>query len=280
MRKYFAVLFVFLLVVGTVSGSYITPTPLSEIRALLETAINQPGVLKTTNEGFVRDGTTVWIESITTRSGISSEQVCLSLGQFKGNSDWDEPVPGQTIIYVGKTSKATKFNVLCQNGLDLATTVQSIGTGKISLSDLQDCNCINENKLCCIAVLAESKPGSYSRPLNFLDFVFWLTVFSGLAVVVLYLVGLFFLFSSKIVLLLKGMYLTKILLFIIGFLISGFIGSIVAFFPQVFLSTLGCYLISRTREKRASKGTILILVADLIAIAGFIFLLPLALQTP
>ncbi len=279
MKKHFAILFVFLLVVGTVGGSYVNPDPSLEIRNLLRETITQPGVLRTTNEGFVRDETTIWVEDITTRSGISPEQVCLSLGKFKGNSDWNEPVPGQRISYVGEVSKVIKFNVLCQNGLDLATTVQNIGTDKISLSDLEDCDCVNENKLCCIAVLAESKPGSYPSPLIFSYIIIGLLVFSGLAVVVMYLIGLFFLFSSKIALLLKGMYLTKILLLIIGFLISSFVGTIVAFFPQIFLSALGYYLVSRTTEKRASKGAILILVADIIAIASIIFLLPLALQT-
>ncbi|MFH1234606.1 MAG: hypothetical protein V1493_03255 [Candidatus Diapherotrites archaeon] len=88
--------------------------------------------------------------------GISEGQLCLSLGDFTGDADFEGTA--QTITYKGGDSKIAKFSVLCLPGEEM---LSEIGEGAV-FEDIKTewasgCECVTDpvlqEQVCCLIAL-------------------------------------------------------------------------------------------------------------------------------
>ncbi|MCX6802282.1 MAG: hypothetical protein NT067_04185 [Candidatus Diapherotrites archaeon] len=91
-----------------------------------------------------------------TNVGIVGQQLCLSLGDFSGNSEFQGTT--QMITYKGNNSREAKFSALCAPGKELLSQIGEVGQyPEIKKEWVSDCECVTDpalqEQVCCLVAL-------------------------------------------------------------------------------------------------------------------------------
>ncbi len=148
--RVFVLLFLSLLVAPIVLATIALPDPQSAAGILARNMLDYPGTFATLEASFGE-----WIPldaaAIGRAPGIQGEaNACVSLGDFKGDPDFVEDPPGQTIRYVGTGFRDEKLSVVCGPGVEL---------DKVAGPWAANCGCASQPALCCLVVLTEQDFG-------------------------------------------------------------------------------------------------------------------------
>ena len=111
---------------------------------------------------------------------IQGDQVCVSLGEFKNNPDWQQSINGQSITYFGVDPQELDFFVICEVGNKLGSAISFFPNNKIKPEYASNCPQINpaNKNLACLVVLnkfvsKENSGDNVSIQLFFLYFNFF-----------------------------------------------------------------------------------------------------------
>ncbi len=196
---------ILLVVVSSVWG-YISPNPLNETRSLLSDLFaalpDHPGVVKHTNEVVFMPDSILAASALAERLPISTNQICMSTGQFKEDVEdgfrcigCKEGNLSQRIIYSGNNEQAVKLSVVCNTSLSLLEA----DIAKYGLEYSEGTSIINSCKVCegkgnCCAVVL--KKGGGIQELNW-----WTLWYSGILIRPLFvLFGALFLLGLALIL--------------------------------------------------------------------------------
>ena len=106
--------------------------------------------------------------------------ICLSLGDFRFNSNWSTQSNGTAIVYTGQYEQELDFFVLCETGGKLREAVQFFPSDQVKENYISHCPQLdNDNEeLACVVILTKSVPrsnGNFS-PAHLLFFIFAIIV--------------------------------------------------------------------------------------------------------
>ncbi|MCH7523862.1 MAG: hypothetical protein IIC74_02345 [Bacteroidetes bacterium] len=210
---------------------------------------------------------------------IGPDQICLSLGDFKFNSNWSIQSDGASIVYTGQNEQELDFFVLCETGGKLRETVQFFPLEEINENYIKHCPQLDsDNKeLACVVVLTKSVPrsnGNFSYA-NLLFFIFTIVVLFPL----LYLLRVKNI-NLKLFNLIKTVFLLAV--FVVFYLFGTILTTLVTvmllffFFVQINLSIAPMILGLYSQETHRLKFVVkIVLVAEVLGlIASLIFITP------
>ncbi len=157
---------------------------------LLMDSINEPGTLNTKNAAFLPDSL-LNTKSLAEDLPLSSDQICMSLGEFQESEDFEliKSEAAQTIKFKGDISKGVKITATCgKNKEELIQLVQSHGLEEGST--VQNCNALCSEIRCCLITLKRDVEGEtvvlISRGvLNSLLIIGIVLVIAGVAILIL-----------------------------------------------------------------------------------------------
>lgn len=124
----------------------------------LKEAWNQTSTLKTTqNVTFSPSQDSINPRALadTSRVGISSNQICLSLGDFKDLDSSNFTMEGKAIKYTGSSNKVARVSVFCYTGKELEIALEEAGLENMVdwLSDCSDIGYSESDEMFCLIAL-------------------------------------------------------------------------------------------------------------------------------
>lgn len=216
---------------------------------------------------------------ISIAGNIRPDQICLSLGDLKFNSNWRTQSDGAVIVYTGQHEQELEFFVLCETGGKLREAVQFFPGDQIQENYIKHCPQLNKDnkELACVVVLTKSVPrsnGTFS-PAHILFFIFTIIVLFPLLYLLrvkninlklFNLIKTVFLLSVFVVFYLFGTILTTLVIVMLLFF----------FFVQINLSIAPIILGLSSQETDKIKLVIkIVLLAEVLGlIASLIFITP------
>ncbi len=128
----------------------------------LKLAYNAPSSLIATESFSFTNGDVLTRNSIlqTALTGLADEQVCMSLGEFRGNPGFSGGVSnGQEdrVFYGGAGSVSVRLSAICDEGSNLVDTIS--GHSSLDPAWAENCSCTNDpglaHQLCCLMALRD-----------------------------------------------------------------------------------------------------------------------------
>jgi hypothetical protein len=158
-----AILAILIPIIMNVMG-LITADPTNEARSLLSDLVGSPGAIKRTTEVTFTPDSVLAASALAERLPISSDQICMSTGQFGEDPDTGfqclncgDTSKVDRLIYHGNANLTAKIAVVCNVSLEeLTKDIGDYGLNSYNQDVTAACQiCVNKGK-CCAVVLERS----------------------------------------------------------------------------------------------------------------------------
>ncbi len=91
---------------------------------------------------------------------IRSDQICVSLGDFRNDPKWQQSPIGESITYTGNVRQELDFFVLCEAGYKMNEAIEFYPGNQVTNRFVDHCPQINESnrEVMCAVILTKSAP--------------------------------------------------------------------------------------------------------------------------
>jgi len=145
----------FLSIIFTIGPNPMMTDPLSEAKNMMSGIVGEPGALKSSNPLTFEPGYVLSGAAIAEMLPISSEQICMSTGEFGENSEFEltKSDTQDSLVWNGSNSVMARIMVVCD--LDLENLEMDFEMYEMNYPDF-DCSRCQEGIRCCALLLRKA----------------------------------------------------------------------------------------------------------------------------